>query len=92
VSAWIGAAYWFTASFANPAVTIARSLSNTFAGIRPADVPGFMAAQLVGALPAMQVAEALFPKPDARSMELGPRLVAPEKRVGVVSSRAGRRP
>jgi glycerol uptake facilitator-like aquaporin len=94
VSAWIGAAYWFTAStsFANPAVTIARSLSNTFAGIRPADVPGFMAAQLVGALLAMQVAKALFPKPDARSTELGPRLVAPEKRVGVVSSRAGRRP
>ncbi|GAI41310.1 unnamed protein product, partial [marine sediment metagenome] len=47
----IVAAYWFTAStsFANPAVTVARSLTNTFAGIRPLDVPGFIAAQLVGA-------------------------------------------
>jgi glycerol uptake facilitator-like aquaporin len=52
VPAWIGAAYWFTAStsFANPAITIARSLSDTFSGIRPADVPGFVAAELLGAL------------------------------------------
>ncbi|MBI3725043.1 aquaporin family protein [bacterium] len=51
VAAWIVGAYWFTAStsFANPAVTLARSLTNTFAGIRPADVPGFIGAQLVGA-------------------------------------------
>ena len=51
VAAYITAAYWFTAStsFANPAVTLARSLSNTFTGIRPADVPGFVAAQLLGA-------------------------------------------
>ena len=50
VAAYIMAAYWFTAStsFANPAVTIARSLSNTFAGIRPLDAPGFIAAQLSG--------------------------------------------
>jgi glycerol uptake facilitator-like aquaporin len=50
VPAWIGAAYWFTAStsFANPAITIGRSLSDTFAGIRPADAPGFIAAQLAG--------------------------------------------
>jgi glycerol uptake facilitator-like aquaporin len=50
VGAYITAAYWFTAStsFANPAVTIARSLSNTFSGIRPADVPLFIAAQLLG--------------------------------------------
>jgi glycerol uptake facilitator-like aquaporin len=50
VAAYIVAAYWFTAStsFANPAVTIARAASDTFAGIRPADVPGFVAAQLVG--------------------------------------------
>ena len=48
----ITAAYWFTAStsFANPAVTLARTLSDTFAGIAPASVPGFLAAQLVGAL------------------------------------------
>ena len=51
VGAYITAAYWFTAStsFANPAVTVARSLTDTFAGIRPADVPGFVAAQLLGA-------------------------------------------
>jgi len=51
VAAYIVAAYWFTAStsFANPAVTLARSASDTFAGIRPADVPGFVLAQLFGA-------------------------------------------
>ena len=51
VGAYITGAYWFTAStsFANPAVTLARSASNTFAGIRPADVPGFIVAQLAGA-------------------------------------------
>ena len=50
VAAYVIAAYWFTAStaFANPAVTIARCVSDTFAGIRPGDVPGFVAAQLVG--------------------------------------------
>ena len=52
VGAYITAAYWFTAStsFANPAVTVARSTTNTFAGIRPADAPGFIAAQLMGAV------------------------------------------
>src|SRR5690242_9495191 len=62
VSAWIGAAYWFTAStsFANPAITIARSLSDTFSGIRPLDVPGFIAAQVVGAALALWVARRLF--------------------------------
>jgi glycerol uptake facilitator-like aquaporin len=62
VAAWIGAAYWFTAStsFANPAITIARSLSDTFAGIRPTDVPGFVAAQLFGAGLALGVARFLF--------------------------------
>ncbi len=50
VGAYIAAAYWFTAStsFANPAVTLARALTDTFAGIRPADVPAFLAAQLAG--------------------------------------------
>ena len=50
VGAYISAAYWFTAStsFANPAVTVARCLSDTFAGIRPADAPGFVLAQLAG--------------------------------------------
>jgi glycerol uptake facilitator-like aquaporin len=51
VGLYIAAAYWFTAStsFANPAVTIARSLTDSFSGIRPSDAPGFIAAQLVGA-------------------------------------------
>jgi glycerol uptake facilitator-like aquaporin len=55
VAAYIAAAYWSTAStsFANPAVTVARSLTNTFAGIRPVDAPGFIAAQLVGAMLAL---------------------------------------
>ncbi len=54
VGAWITAAYWFTAStsFANPAVTIARSLSDTFSGIRPVDVPLFLLAQVAGTLAA----------------------------------------
>jgi glycerol uptake facilitator-like aquaporin len=58
VAAYITAAYWFTAStsFANPAVTLARAFSDTFAGIRPADAPAFIAAQLSGAF----VATALF--------------------------------
>lgn len=62
VAAWIGAAYWFTAStsFANPAIAIARSLTNTFSGIRPADVPGFIVAELAGALLALLVARRLF--------------------------------
>ena len=52
VGLYITAAYWFTAStsFANPAVAIARSLTNTFSGIRPVDLPGFIAAQLIGAV------------------------------------------
>jgi glycerol uptake facilitator-like aquaporin len=72
VASYIVAAYWFTAStsFANPAVTIARCLSDTFAGIRPADVPGFIVAQLAGALAATflfrwLVPEELLPRPDA---------------------------
>jgi glycerol uptake facilitator-like aquaporin len=57
VGLYIAAAYWFTAStsFANPAVTIARSLSDTFAGLRPADVAPFVAAQMIGAVAAMYV-------------------------------------
>lgn len=63
VGAYITAAYWFTAStsFANPVVTLARSASDTFAGIRPADVPGFIAAQLVGALAATALFRWLVP-------------------------------
>lgn len=62
VAAWIGAAYWFTAStsFANPAITIGRAFSDTFAGIRPADAPGFITAQLVGAVGALYLGNQLF--------------------------------
>ena len=62
VACWIGAAYWFTAStsFANPAITIARSLTNTFSGIRPADVPAFIGAQFIGAAAAFGVGQLLF--------------------------------
>jgi glycerol uptake facilitator-like aquaporin len=61
VSLWIGAAYWFTAStsFANPAITIGRSLSDTFAGIRPADSPGFIGAQVAGAIAGVVLLRAL---------------------------------
>jgi glycerol uptake facilitator-like aquaporin len=66
VALYITAAYWFTSStsFANPAITIARSLSDTFAGIAPANVAGFIAAQLVGAFAAHVVADALFAPKD----------------------------
>ena len=58
VGLYITSAYWFTAStsFANPAVTIARALTDTFSGIRPADVPVFILAQLVGAVAGMTLA------------------------------------
>jgi glycerol uptake facilitator-like aquaporin len=63
VGAYITAAYWFTSStsFANPAVTIARCLSDTFAGIRPSDVPGFIVAQFLGAIAATIVFRWLVP-------------------------------
>jgi len=63
VGAYITAAYWFTAStsFANPAVTLARAASDTFAGIRPVDVPGFVAAQLAGAAVATLLFRWLIP-------------------------------
>jgi len=63
VPAWIGAAYWFTAStsFANPAITIARSLSNTFAGIAPTHVAGFIVSQLCGAVVGLLLAKILLP-------------------------------
>jgi glycerol uptake facilitator-like aquaporin len=67
VAAYITAAYWFTAStsFANPAVALARSLTDTFAGIRPADLPGFMLAEIAGALIAMLLGNWLFRPPSA---------------------------
>jgi glycerol uptake facilitator-like aquaporin len=63
VGAYIGAAYWFTSStsFANPAVTIARSFTNTFAGIAPGSILGFIIAQLVGAAIAVAAISVLYP-------------------------------
>jgi len=63
VGAYIGAAYWFTSStsFANPAITVGRMFSDTFAGIAPASVPGFVAAQLVGGLCAIAIIRTLYP-------------------------------
>jgi glycerol uptake facilitator-like aquaporin len=63
VGAYIGAAYWFTSStsFANPAVTVGRMFSDTFAGIDPTSVPGFVAAQIVGAAAAVSLVRYLYP-------------------------------
>lgn len=72
VGAYITAAYWFTAStsFANPAVTIARSVSDTFAGIRPRDVPLFIAAQLLGAISATILFHWLVPMSPAKDRDI----------------------
>ena len=68
VGLYITAAYWFTAStsFANPAVTIARALSDTFAGISPSDMPGFIAAQLAGMVVAVVLGRWLWGQPEPR--------------------------
>jgi glycerol uptake facilitator-like aquaporin len=70
VAGYIAAAYWFTSStsFANPAVTVGRTLSDTFAGIAPASAPGFVAAQVVGGLLAVALSRFLFP--DLPAVEL----------------------
>ena len=62
VAAWIGAAYWFTSStsFANPAITVARSLTDSFSGIRPIDVAPFISSQALGALVAAVLARHIF--------------------------------
>jgi glycerol uptake facilitator-like aquaporin len=84
VGAYITAAYWFTSStsFANPAVTLARAASDTFAGIRPADAPGFILAQLLGAAAATSLfrwlapslpkdaSSVLIPHPESREREV----------------------
>jgi glycerol uptake facilitator-like aquaporin len=65
VALYITAAYWFTSStsFANPAITIASSLTDSFAGIAPGNVPGFIAAQLLGALLGLAASAPLFGQP-----------------------------
>ncbi|MBI5937378.1 MAG: aquaporin family protein [Betaproteobacteria bacterium] len=72
VGAYITAAYWFTAStsFANPAVTVARAATDTFAGIRPADAPAFIAAQLLGAFAATALFKWLAPVSAAAAQEV----------------------
>jgi glycerol uptake facilitator-like aquaporin len=72
VGLYITAAYWFTAStsFANPAVTVARSFTNTFSGIRPADAPGFIAAQLAGAIAATVVFRWMVPSLPKQAAEI----------------------
>ena len=69
VALYITAAYWFTSStsFANPAITVARSLSNTFAGIAPHDVPLFIVAQLTGAALAALTSKVAFPRPESNA-------------------------
>jgi glycerol uptake facilitator-like aquaporin len=69
VGLYITAAYWFTAStsFANPAVTIARALTNTFSGIAPANVAGFIVAQIVGAIAGLALCRWLWPATQART-------------------------
>ena len=86
VAAYIMSAYWFTAStsFANPAVTVARSLTDTFTGIRPADAPGFIIAQLLGAGAATLLFRWLVPTLPA----VAPRVVA--KDVDRMVGRRGR--
>ncbi len=79
VALYITAAYWFTSStsFANPAITVARSLTKTFAGIAPHDVPLFIVAQLFGAACAALLARSLFDPlvtPVARNSDIDPRL------------------
>lgn len=73
VGAYITAAYWFTAStsFANPAVTLARAASDTFTGIRPMDVPGFIAAQLTGGVAATVFFRWLCPDAKSQNSEAG---------------------
>ena len=73
VGLYITAAYWFTSltSFANPAITVVRGLSNTFAGIAPHDVPMFVVAQFAGAIAATAIASTLFGEP------FGPSAISP---------------
>ena len=92
MAAYITAAYWFTAStsFANPAVTLARTASDTFAGIRPADAPGFIVAQLLGATAATLLFRWLVPSlpEDAEAVIVPhPEEEGRQRREGAVSSR-----
>jgi glycerol uptake facilitator-like aquaporin len=84
VGAYIGAAYWFTSStsFANPAVTVGRAFTDTFAGIAPASIPGFVIAQIVGLLVGVGLLVALYPEAAATAGE-----VVVEHDIAVTSAR-----
>ena len=88
VGAYIGAAYWFTSStsFANPAITVGRMFSDTFAGIAPASVPGFVVAQLVGGVVAIVVIRMLYP--DVTPAEAADDVVPHDGAVEAIRSRA----
>jgi glycerol uptake facilitator-like aquaporin len=81
VGAYIGAAYWFTSStsFANPAVTIGRAFTDTYAGIAPASVPGFVAAQGAGLLAALGLIALLYPARDSKTANVTPMPDAQER-------------
>jgi glycerol uptake facilitator-like aquaporin len=87
VGAYIGAAYWFTSStsFANPAISIGRMFSNTFAGIAPSSVPSFIAAQILGGIVAAVVIKALYP---AITPADAAGIIVPHDSAGRVPSRA----
>lgn len=75
VAAYVGGAFWFTPTdFANPAVTIARALTDTFAGIRPSDVPGFIVAEIAGAVAAVGIGRWLLPNASAGIGDVNPAL------------------
>jgi len=86
VGAYIGAAYWFTSStsFANPAVTIGRAFTDTFAGIEPASVPGFVVAQLVGGVVGLGLLVVLYPRPGRAAADV----VMPHNNLDAESSAA----
>jgi glycerol uptake facilitator-like aquaporin len=95
VGAYIGAAYWFTSStsFANPAVTIGRAFTDTFAGINPASVPGYLIAQLVGLIVGTGLLVALYPNAGAAAGEVTvPREEAGAAPIRAATIRASRRP
>jgi glycerol uptake facilitator-like aquaporin len=82
VASWIGAAYWFTSStsFANPAVTLSRMFSDTFAGIQPSSVPAFVLAQILGAVVGAVLVTALYPDaPAAAGSVVVPAEAAPHR-------------
>src|SRR5262249_46455644 len=91
VGAYIGAAYWFTSStsFANPAVTVGRAFTDTFAGIAPASVPGFVVAQLAGLLVGVGLIAVLYPRerPDEAVVLADVDVDAPADRGPVIAHR-----